>query len=199
MTSSLPTSSPTAATLEQGGLGVDSPAGLSTEERLLAFFVRLAQALGLPRSLGQIYGTLFCASAPLSFEELTFRSGVSKGAVSQGVRTLVGFRAVRSSTRPHDRRTYFQAEPSMKQLASNLLSESVQPFIRQSEDELQTIAAGLAADEGEPFSTSLAAKVQFLLHWHAELRKLLPLLAALVAPVSASETTPSAPQPAPAG
>ena len=181
-------SSSNTATLEElANPPVEAP---STEERLAAFFVRLAISLGLPRSVGQIYGTLFCASGPLAFEELTHGSGVSKGAVSQGVRTLEGLRAIRSITRPNDRRTFFEAEASMKRLVSNFLRESVQPFLEEGEEELQAIADNLdghAASSGSHGGSArpdLAAKVNSLLRWHAEIRKFLPLVATLAAPTS---------------
>ncbi len=162
-----------------------------SEARLLEFFIRLALAFGLPRSLGQIYGTLFCAREPLAFDELTHRSQVSKGAVSQGVRALVSLRAVRTHIVPNDRRTFFVAETSMKRLVSSLVKDAVEPFLDQNEATLHDIVDDLTANTA-PYPSSngdsadahdfLAQRVRLLANWHSEIKNLLPLVTSLSAP-----------------
>ena len=47
---------------------------------MIDVFVRAASLIGLPRSIGEIYGLLFYAQA-LSFDELVERLQISKGSV----------------------------------------------------------------------------------------------------------------------
>ena len=52
---------------------------------MIDVFVRAASLIGLPRSIGEIYGLLFCTPQALSFDELVERLQISKGSVSQGL------------------------------------------------------------------------------------------------------------------
>ena len=54
------------------------------ESEVIAIFVQMTQVLGVPRSLGEIYGLLFATPQPLSFQDIADRLKLSKGSVSQG-------------------------------------------------------------------------------------------------------------------
>ena len=51
-------------------------------------FVRAAALIGLPRSIGEIYGLLYCSPDPLTFDDVEIRLGISRGSVSGGLKTL---------------------------------------------------------------------------------------------------------------
>ncbi|NJR43396.1 MAG: hypothetical protein HC767_12780 [Akkermansiaceae bacterium] len=65
------------------------------ELQVVEFFVDGVRVLGLPRSIGEIYGLLFISQAPLSLDDLVQRLKISKGSASQGLRMLKGLGAVR--------------------------------------------------------------------------------------------------------
>jgi len=54
------------------------------ELEVIQIFVQIAQVLGLPKSVGEIYGLLFCAMEPLNFDEIMRRLTISKGSTGQG-------------------------------------------------------------------------------------------------------------------
>ncbi|MGE9296633.1 MAG: GbsR/MarR family transcriptional regulator, partial [Puniceicoccales bacterium] len=58
------------------------------ESETVAIFVRIVQALGLPRSVGQIYGLIYISPHPVCMDELVSRLGISLGSASQGLRQL---------------------------------------------------------------------------------------------------------------
>ena len=62
---------------------------------MIDVFVRAAGLIGLPRSIGEIYGLLFCSPKALSFDELVERLQISKGSVSQGLKVLRQLGAVK--------------------------------------------------------------------------------------------------------
>jgi HTH-type transcriptional regulator, glycine betaine synthesis regulator len=56
------------------------------ETSTIQLFIRAASLIGLPRSVGEIYGFLFCAQSPQTFDDLSARLGISRGSVSQGLK-----------------------------------------------------------------------------------------------------------------
>lgn len=92
---------------------MDARALDAVEEELIAIFADLSVALGLPRSLGQIYGLAFASPQPICFDDVVSRLGLSKGSASQGIRVLRALGALRAApsagSAPSDRQT---VEPS---------------------------------------------------------------------------------------
>lgn len=157
--------------------------GLSEVEReFILFFVQMAQSLSLPRSIGEIFGFLFSAEAPLPFEDVVSRLGISKGAASQGLRFLVKHGAVSLHYIPRDRRTFYIAETSMRKLFGNALAESVRPHLESNRrliDNLeQAVGEALPSDPG---ASTLAQRVNSLRTWNEKALQLLPLLETLFA------------------
>lgn len=67
----------------------------SVETELIAIFADLSAALGLPRSLGQIYGLAYASVEPICFDDVVSKLGLSKGSASQGIRVLRELGALR--------------------------------------------------------------------------------------------------------
>ena len=51
------------------------------------FFVRMMSMLGMPRSVGEIYGLLYFSTTPLPMDQIVSRLGISLGSASQGLKT----------------------------------------------------------------------------------------------------------------
>jgi hypothetical protein len=81
----------------EGGGAADVPALAAVEQELIAIFADLSVALGLPRSLGQIYGLAFASPEPVCFDDVVSRLGLSKGSASQGLRVLRELGALREA------------------------------------------------------------------------------------------------------
>ena len=61
---------------------------------VIDLFVRGVRVLGLPKSIGEIYGLLYISSAPLPLDAIVAKLGISKGSASQGLRFLRNLGAV---------------------------------------------------------------------------------------------------------
>lgn len=73
-------------------------AGLSAfEAEVVAVFADLVVLLGLPKSMGEIYGLVFASAEPPSFGDIEQKLGLSKGSVSQGLRSLRELGAIREA------------------------------------------------------------------------------------------------------
>ena len=159
------------------------PAVRSVHDRVVReivdLFVRLAEVAGLPRSIGELYGYLFVADTPVPMDELTLQLGLSKGAVSQGLRLLRSFGAVRTVYVPGDRRDHFVAERELKKLAAGYLNEKVLPHIRRGDERLKEIRALIAQTNGGDRKI-LQERLNRLSRWHQRAAKLIPLLLRLL-------------------
>ncbi len=56
------------------------------EMQVIELFVRGVRVLGLPKSVGEIYGLLYISPQPLSLDALVGRLRMSKGSTSQGLK-----------------------------------------------------------------------------------------------------------------
>ena len=61
---------------------------LTIEKRLISFFKDGAKIVGLPGSVGEIFGLLFASPKPLTMADLVERLHISKGSASQGLKML---------------------------------------------------------------------------------------------------------------
>ncbi len=149
------------------------------ERGVVDVFVRAARLVGLPRSLGEIFGLLYIYSEPLSMEEIRRRLDISLGSASQGLRQLRAFRAVRVQYIPGERRDHFVAEPSFRRLVSGFIEEEIRPHLDSGRDRLDTMWAllGKVPAEEEPF---LRRKVEQLEKLHRTGDKVLPVLVGLI-------------------
>lgn len=68
----------------------------------------VAQAEGLPRIAGRLFGLMVFDQGPLSFSELAEQLQVSRGSISSSARQLEELGVIRRSTKPGDRQDYFQ-------------------------------------------------------------------------------------------
>lgn len=96
------------------------------DAEFIGFFTRVATVLGVPKSVGEIYGLLFAAQNPLSFEEIAQQTGLSAGSVSYGLRFLRGVGAVKLNYIQGDRRDHYVAETRLNRLAAGLLREKIE-------------------------------------------------------------------------
>ena len=95
------------------------------QQECINFFVHAAQALSVPRSVGEIYGLLYSSGEPLTMDDVVERLSISKGSASQGLRTLRDIGAVRTTYVAGDRRDFFVAETELRKLAFGFLRESI--------------------------------------------------------------------------
>jgi DNA-binding transcriptional regulator GbsR (MarR family) len=107
---------------------------------------RTCQVLGLPRSVGQIYGLLYLAPDPLSLDDISELLGISKGSASTGTRQLSSWGGLRQVWVPGDRRDHFQVEPELGRLLRAGYSELLKPRLVASQKRLEQMTETLNQD-----------------------------------------------------
>lgn len=157
------------------------PDSLSLLQRqVVDFFVDGVRVLGLPRSLGEIYGLLFISPVPLALDDLVTKLDISKGSVSQGLRTLRSLGAVRETGGNADRRTYYEPAVDLKRLAGGFIREQVRPHLESGKSKLKLLSetASLTADPIE--REFLKDRIDRLESWMKRGGQVLPILQKLL-------------------
>jgi len=157
-----------------------APAASTEVERgAIDLFMSVADLLGLPRSVGALYGALYVSPQPMHMDELRKRLQLSKGATSQGLRLLRGFGAVRVVRKADDRRDYFVAEDRLRPLLGGFLREQVQPHLRNGKERIRTLKAAVAKAPPET-REFLEERIERLENWQRRSERLLPVLMRLI-------------------
>lgn len=161
--------------------GVYSPVNMLSEleREVIELFIRMADVLNLPRSVGEIYGLLFIASEPLCLDDCRIRLNISKGSTSQGLKILRSFGAIRTIYIPGDRKDYYVAETSLRKIASGFAGEQIQPHVHNGKDRIERIRELLDAYESDD-REALREKVDLLDNWQKRAGKTLPLILKLI-------------------
>ena len=146
---------------------------------MIGLFVRVADVLNLPRSVGEIYGLLFVSSEPLCLDDCRHLLGISKGSTSQGLKILRSFGAIRVVYVPGDRKDYYQAETSLRKVAAGFASEQIQPHVHSGKDRITRIRAMLETDV-KADREFLEERIETLENWQRRAEKSLPLILKLI-------------------
>ena len=149
---------------------------------MIDVFVRAASLIGLPRSIGEIYGLLFCTPEALSFDELVERLQISKGSVSQGLKVLRQLGAVKLHYVPGSRRDHYQPELSMKRLVRGFVKDQFEPHLLSGSQRLDNIEAliQVAGDEASHAHAHALNRLGTLRSWQQRARKLMPIVMAVL-------------------
>ncbi|NDV63057.1 hypothetical protein G0Q06_11385 [Puniceicoccales bacterium CK1056] len=109
------------------------------EQSLVALGISAATAFSLPKSVGAMFGLSFASPEPLALDDFVERLEISKGSASQGLKFLQRMGAVRVIYAPHDRRTLYEPETSLRRLLIGILNENVVPHLQQSGDAVKRL------------------------------------------------------------
>jgi DNA-binding transcriptional regulator GbsR (MarR family) len=146
------------------------------EARVVEFFCDGVRMLGLPKSVGEIYGLLFISQSPLSLDDLVNRLGISKGSASQGLKMLRELGAVKEAEGDNLRRSYFQPDVELKRLARGFIKEQVRPHLASGDGklaDLKRIVREAPDSEGRQFYHE---RLDQLERWSKKASVALPLL-----------------------
>ncbi len=140
---------------------------------MIDVFVRAASLIGVPKSIGQIYGLLFCSEEPLPMDEIMDKLLISKGSASQGLKTLRGIGAVKPVYLIGDRRDHYTCEDKLRRLVGGFISDQVNPHLTSGSDRLDVIEAAIKRDNPENAKHALG-RLKLLRSWHSKTKLFLP-------------------------
>ena len=147
---------------------------------MIDVFVRAASLIGLPRSIGEIYGLLFCTPKALSFDELVERLQISKGSVSQGLKVLRQLGAVKLHYVPGSRRDHYQPELSMKRLVRGFIKDQFEPHLLSGSKRLDNIETLIQEAGDEASHAHALSRLGTLRSWQQRTSKVKPIVMAVL-------------------
>ncbi len=154
---------------------------LPVERKIIEFFVQVTKLLAIPKSVGEIYGLLYCSSRPLAVADMTAKLGLSKATASYALRFLADINAISLTKEFGERQDRFLAETSLRKVASGFVSERLDPFLRERQADLEILEAlGEAMPDQTPQAEQqkhfVMDRIQKLEGWQRSFRRALPLL-----------------------
>jgi DNA-binding transcriptional regulator GbsR (MarR family) len=145
------------------------------EVEAIEMFINFLRLIGLPKSIGEIYGLLFVAPKPMAMDEIMARLDISLGAASQGLKLLRSFGAVRVVYERGDRRDHYVADLELSRFATVFIKDELQPRIDMAAERIKRMEVALA--ELPPKERrATRERIDRLKHWLEKGRKILPWL-----------------------
>lgn len=147
------------------------------QKECIELFVNAANALSLPRSIGELYGLLFSTDEALSLDDLTKTLQMSRGSAFEGLRWLRAIGAVKRVYIPGKRKEHFVAETSLRRLAAGYLRDRIEPHIENGRNRLQQLRdASLLDADRAGFQRSRTNQIT---NWYKFIQRTLPVVKAL--------------------
>ena len=145
---------------------------LTPEDSILNLCVKLCSILGLPKSIGLIYGAVFVSREPVEAGQICLKLKISRGSVSQGLKFLKELGAIRSEGLSGNRAEHFVTEDHLRKAVETFVTKKIGPAF----DELGEEVARLEKDPGQPLPENLREKLETIRRWHGHGQLLLPLV-----------------------
>lgn len=154
----------------------------SPERRVIAVFVDGVRVLGLPRSVGEIYGVLFVSREKLSLDDIVALLGISKGSASQGIRLLKSLGAVREANGngSAERRTYYEPAVELKRLVGGFIREQIRPHLDSGKSKIGQISQSASALRDPARRDFLNDRIDRLEQWMRSGSRVLPIVQKLL-------------------
>lgn len=146
------------------------------EREVIDVFVSGVRMLGMPPSLGEIYGLLFISAMPLALDDVVRKLRISKGSASQGLRALRELGAIREVEGNGERRTYFEPAVELRRLVGGFIREQIRPHLDRGKGRISRLSELAAADQDPARREFLADRVDKLEQWMRRGRLVLPVL-----------------------
>jgi len=145
------------------------------EESVVLFFLDLAELLGVPKSVGAIYGVCFASATPLSYSEVRARLNISAGSISQGLRVLREVGALKAMPGQVDGRELFAPDLEIRKLITHFLQERLQKQLLSGRGRLEAIAKTIPQARNSS-AKELRSRLKTLQGWHEKTQALLPFV-----------------------
>ena len=149
----------------------NAPAG-SPEDSILNLCVKLCVILGLPKSVGLIYGAVFVSARPIEAGEICKKLKISRGSVSQGLKFLRELGAIRVEGEHGNRAEHFVVEDHLRKAVETFVTKKIAPAF----EELGEEVVRLEKDPNLNLPQELREKLETIRRWHSHGQLLLPLV-----------------------
>ena len=142
------------------------------EDSVMDLCVRLCALLGLPKSIGLIYGAVFISPGPIEAGQICSKLRISRGSASQGLRFLKELGAIRSCGLNGNRAEHYEAEEHLRLALENFIVKKISPALGEIGREIEK----LEKMNVESDQQGLAEKLDALKRWYKHGKLLLPII-----------------------
>ncbi|MEY4243228.1 MAG: hypothetical protein RLZZ245_813 [Verrucomicrobiota bacterium] len=150
------------------------------ERQVVGVFVDGVKVLGLPRSIGEIYGLLFISQEALSLDDFVQRLNMSKGSASQGIRMLKSLGAIREVNGNADRRTYYEPAVELKRLVGGFIREQIRPHLDSGKSKINLLNSTAESLDDPLRRKFINERLERLESWMTRGGRVLPILQRLL-------------------
>ena len=180
------------------------------QSECIELFAEVVYALGLPRSIGGIYGLLYASPEPLSFSDIVERLEISKGSASQGLQLLRSLGAINIADAKHKapsgkraanstdaklyassftlnaddanapRRVAYEPELGLRRLLGGIIRGRIEPLVGQGRARMRHLRELAEAAADGAHKEFQLERVEQLETWRRQAALLLPVLKALL-------------------
>ena len=144
----------------------------SPEDSILDLCVKLCAILGLPKSVGLIYGAVFVSARPIEAGDICKKLKISRGSVSQGLKFLRELGAIRVQGDNGNRAEHFVVENHLRKAVEMFVTKKIGPAF----EELGEEVVRLEKDPNNNLPIELKEKLETIRRWHSHGQLLLPLM-----------------------
>ncbi len=155
--------------------GAGATALTEVQREMVEICAHIVQQLGLPRSVGQIYGVIYASPRPLAFADVVAYLGISNGSASQGLRFLRELGAVHAVEGGEGRRELFKPETELRRLLGGVLQHRFRNPLEAGVEKLNMLQ-GKIGPEDSVHREFIEQRLGSLQVWHRKALHLLPLL-----------------------
>ncbi len=139
----------------------------------IEMFISFLKLIGLPKSVGEIYGLLFVSTRPLSMDDLIERLQISLGAASQGLKLLRSVGAVKVVYTPGERRDHYIADLELSKFAAAFIKEELNPRMQRALERIERMEKeAVLMDESD--RKIAFQRIERLKHWMERGQKMMP-------------------------
>jgi len=135
---------------------------------MVEHWVQLADSLGFPKSLAQIYGLIFTSRDPVSAQECVDVLKISRSSAGQGLKALRDLGAIRAGFELGARREAFIIEPDIGVMIQGMLNGRIVPAFDTFSAQIESIQQSLDPQRDE----FLINRIQKLHRWRNKLGRL---------------------------
>ncbi len=135
---------------------------------MVEHWVQLADALGFPKSLAQIYGLIFTSKDPVSAQECVDVLRISRSSAGQGLKALRDLGAIRAGFELGARREAFIIEPDIGVMIQSMLNGRLVPAFDTFSAQIDSIQQSLDPEK----DLFLISRIEKLHRWRSKLGRL---------------------------
>lgn len=140
----------------------------------------VCQAIGLAKTLGQVFAYLYMSTTPQTLDEIAAALQISKASASNSVRQIASWGAARAVYVPGARREHYEVIGDLTNLISGFINDFLKPRFSVADKKIEQISIVLEAEKNAGHITAAefdhySKRIKQINKLHKNIRKLTPL------------------------